>query len=74
MNDPIISSYIHSDASPENPIYRKILTDPNHPTKLYFIICDEGWRESIVCSGMYEWTVDWLLEVIGRKPYALGQH
>jgi len=56
----------------ETPLYRKVLYKgpPEHATSLWFISCDEGWRTSIVCNGMYEWTADWLLEQIQGKPFA----
>lgn len=56
----------------ETPVYRKVLYKgpPEHATPLYLINCNEGWRESIVCTGMYEWTADWLLEQIQGKPFA----
>lgn len=46
--------------------------NPNGGTQLWYIVCDEGWRDSIVCERMYEWTADWLLEVLGDRPYAPG--
>lgn len=52
----------------EKPNYRKI-ADQTHATPLFFIVCDEGWCESIVCSGMYEGVADWLLEQLQGKPY-----
>ncbi len=55
----------------ERPIYSKFKhTDESHATALFGISCDEGWRESIVCTGMYEWAADWLLGQIQGKPYA----
>lgn len=56
--------------TPEAPTYRKVLENPTQPTPLFMIVCDEGWRESIVCQAMYEWAADWLLGVLGRQPYA----
>lgn len=55
-------------ATPQRPIYWKVKQEEgrNH----FMIVCDEGWRSSIVATGMYEWTADWLLEVLGRRPYA----
>lgn len=55
-----------SPASPEAPLYRKTPGGNN----LWMVTCDEGWRESIVGSGMYEWAADWLVGVLGRRPYA----
>ena len=57
-------------ASPKCPIYRKVLEAPVRPTRTFLIVCDEGWRESIVCTGMYEWDADWLLKTLEGKPYA----
>lgn len=69
MSEPSLTKGI--DASPTAPVYSKILDNTrNRATPLYFIVCDEGWRNSIVCSGMYEWTADWLLKILGRQPYA----
>ncbi len=59
------------DGSEESPIYRKVLykKPPEHATPLWLVSCDEGWRQSIVCEGMYEWAADWLLSHIQGKPY-----
>lgn len=59
-------------ATPEWPLYRKFPQEKKNPegTQLWGIVCDEGWRESIVCTHMYEWAADWLLEVLGRRPFA----
>ena len=56
--------------TPEAPAYRKVCLNEKATTRLFMIVCDEGWRESIVCSAMYEWAADWLLEVLGNRPYA----
>ena len=56
--------------SEERPIYSKVEEDTHKATKTFMVVCDEGWRESIVCSGMYEWVADWLIEQIQGKPYA----
>lgn len=53
-----------------HPRYSKVEETPAKATRTFMITCDEGWRESIVCSGMYEWAADWLLEQIQGKPYA----
>lgn len=57
------------DATPEHPLYAK-LRQEGDATSMFMITCDEGWRTSIVCTGMYEWAADWLLTVLGRQPYA----
>jgi hypothetical protein len=56
-----------SEAKPE---YRKVLEDVSRATPTFLIVCDEGWCEKIVCTGMYGWAADWLLEEIQGKPYA----
>ena len=54
----------------EKPVYRKFQTNPEtKATKLYGIVCDEGWREHILCTGMYEWQADWLVEQLQGKPF-----
>jgi len=58
--------------SPERPVYAKVPHDDGGATQLYFITCDEGWRSSIVCEGMYGWAADWLLTVLGSQPFAPG--
>lgn len=60
------------EPSVEVPRYFKVLykQPPEHATPLWLISCDEGWRQSIVCEGMYEWAADWLLEQIQGKPFA----
>jgi len=56
--------------SPAEPLYAKIPHEHSEGTQLWFITCDEGWRSSIVCDGLHEWTADWLLEVLGHRPFA----
>jgi hypothetical protein len=58
-------------ASPESPVYAKVAQDEDwRATKLFMITVDEGWRSSIMCTGMYEWAADWLVSVLQGKPYA----
>jgi hypothetical protein len=52
------------------PMYRKVKELPEGATATYMIVCDEGWRESIVCEGMYEYVADWLLGILRRKRFA----
>lgn len=54
-------------ASPEHPIYT---ASPQASSHLWLVTCDEGWRSSVVCSGMYEWAALWLVEQLGRRPFA----
>ncbi len=64
------SGYVSTlGASEEMPFYRKVAED-HGATPTFMIVCDEGWRESIVCSGMYGWAADWMLTVLGREPFA----
>jgi hypothetical protein len=56
----------------EEPRYYRVEDPKSGATKLWMIVCDEGWRQSIVCEGMYDWAADWLLSIIGRQPYAPG--
>lgn len=60
------------EATPERPIYKVMPEDAPPPsgTTLYMIVCDEGWRSSIVGTGMYKWSADWLVKVLDRRPYA----
>lgn len=53
----------------EKPHYRKV-EEVHGATATFMVICDEGWRESIVCNKMYEWAADWLIDQIQGKPYA----
>ena len=58
-------------ATPEKPLYAKIPSSLG-TTNLYSITVDEGWRSTIVCSDMYEWAADWLVEELQGKPFAPG--
>jgi hypothetical protein len=62
----ILSEYgePNKTATPERPEYRKQKQDDGKATALYMIIVDEGWREWILCTDMYEWAADGLLEVL----------
>ena len=56
------------DASIERPIYEKVEQQDNKVTRLFMITVDEGWRQSILCTDMYEWAADWLLGVLSHRP------
>ena len=60
-------------ATQDKPEYRKVEYKPldahPHATKIFMVICDEGWRESIVCNGMYEWSADWMVGQLQGKPF-----
>ncbi len=49
--------------SPERPLYNKQAQD-GKATQLYMIVVDEGWRSWILCTDMYEWAADGLLEIL----------
>jgi len=58
-------------ATPERPGYGKFQHDPcvhveasQSATSVFGIQVDEGWRSWILCSNMYEWAADQLLEVL----------
>ena len=57
------------EASPEHPLYSAVSQAGTGATQ-YMVVCDEGWRESIVCSDMYEWAARWLVEKLQGQPYA----
>lgn len=61
-----------TEPTPEAPAYRMQAQDDGGATVRWMIVCDEGWRTSIVCEDMYEWAASWLLDVLGRRPYAPG--
>lgn len=57
------------NATPARPVYSKVEQDEG-ATGMFMITVDEGWRTSIVCGDMYEWAADWLLGVLGNRPFA----
>lgn len=60
------------EPTPEHPVYTVVLEESESVTPRYMIRCNEGWREMIVCEGMYGWAAEWLVGVLGRRPYAEG--
>jgi hypothetical protein len=56
-----------SEPTPEQPVYRSVRDGAK-----CLIVCDEGWRQSVVCEGMYDWAADWLVAQIQGMPYAPG--
>lgn len=50
--------------SEKAPVYRKV----RHGGGLWLIECNEGWRSTVLCSGMYEAEADFLLSLLGRRP------
>jgi hypothetical protein len=63
----VSSTITAEDATEARPHYAKVQQETGN---LFAITCDEGWRVSIVCTGMYEWAADWLLGVLGSRPFA----
>ena len=59
-------------ASPARPVYSKIAESDSGATARFMIVCDEGWRSSIVCEGMYGDAADWLLGILGHRPFRTG--
>lgn len=52
----------------EQPLYTVVEHEYRGGTHLYFISCDEGWKESILCVKMYKRDADWLVSLIqGQK-------
>jgi hypothetical protein len=53
------------DPTPERPLYAKVREAGRN---LWIVTVDEGWRSTILCSGMYEEVADWLIGQIQGKP------
>jgi len=49
-------------ATPEQPEYSKFKQDDGAATEHWSIQVDEGWRSWILCSDMYEWAAEQLLD------------
>jgi hypothetical protein len=56
----------------ERPYWSAHPSDDGSATRLWHVTVNEGWRSSVVCSGMYEWAARWLVEQLQGKPYAQG--
>jgi hypothetical protein len=59
-----------AEPTTEHPVYSRVAHDEGSATVRYMVICDEGWRQSIVCEGMYDWAAHWLIGQLQGKPYA----
>lgn len=53
--------------SEQHPVYAKIPEASG--SNLFILQCDEGWRTTVVASGMYEHVADWLISLIQGKPF-----
>jgi hypothetical protein len=64
----------YNEATEARPHYRKFPMTKSTPnsTQTWGISVDDGAREHILCIGLYDWSVDWLLEQIQGKPFAPG--
>ncbi len=66
----------HTEQRPHYSKFREEHRSKTGPMKLveshnlFGVQVDEGWRSSVVCSGMYEWAADWLVDQLQSKPYA----
>lgn len=51
----------------------RVAPDPHSgATPLYMIVVEEGWRQTILCSGMYEWAAEWLAKTLQGKAFHPG--
>lgn len=58
------------EPSEAHPFYRRVIdSKPTNATTTYMVVCNEGWRESIVCQAVYGWAADWLVDVLQGRPY-----
>lgn len=48
------------------PLYKKVRE--NVGSNMFMITCDEGWRQSIIATGMYEPVADWLISKVQGQP------
>ena len=46
--------------------WRKVQEQNEHVTKTFMIVYDLPGEQHILCNGMYEYQVDWLLRVLER--------
>lgn len=69
-NGEVRAMPLDQESSPQTPFYFKFRQDDDAATPHYGITCNEGWRESIVCTGMYGWAADWLVGQLQGKPFA----
>lgn len=55
------------------PIYTKVKEAGPAATQFYLIEVNEGWRSWILCTGMYGWAADELIEKLaGRGGWRHG--
>ena len=55
-----------TEPSEARPLYAKLRERLG--SNLFMITCDEGWRSSILATGMYEPVADWLISKVQGLP------
>ncbi len=55
------------EATSEKPQYRKQRVENGYATKLFMVVVDEGWRTWTLCTDMYEWAADRLIEFLEKS-------
>jgi hypothetical protein len=55
------------DGSSEEPCYAKLKQNDPAATSMFMITVDEGWRTWILCTDMYEWSADQLLDILNTS-------
>lgn len=55
-----------SNPTEARPLYAKVREAPG--SNLFMITCDEGWRSSILATGLWERVADWLIGLIQGQP------
>lgn len=58
------------EGSKEKPIYKCQPEEASKPLNFWMVTVDEGDRNSIMCTGMYQWAAEWLVEQIQGRPFA----
>lgn len=66
--DKQVFTAIAGEPSEDRPLYEVVKQDDS-PTNFYMITCNSGWRQHIVCTGMYKHVADWMLTIIQGRPY-----
>lgn len=46
----------------------RVAPDPG-TNNLYMIVVEEGWRQTVLCWGMYEWAANWLVRILAHHPF-----
>lgn len=59
------------EPSEQHPRYAAVQQEA--PSRLFMVMVDEGWRQSVMCSGMYQWAAEWLADFLQGEPYAPGR-